>query len=71
MIDERGHYTENVAFNDINHEELQLILCLSSPVTTRAYNEQVEYIEQTGRIADIGDAHIQGLTNKGPYGLCS
>ena len=52
---QRSQYTENVVFNFVLHQELKLILCLSSPMTTRAYNEKIQHIEHGGRVVDIGD----------------
>ena len=52
----RGFFTENIAFNIVYEDRLKLVLCLSSPATTRVYNQQERYIQETGMIGNIGDA---------------
>ena len=57
LMASRTHFTENIAFNIVYEERLQLVLCLSSPKSTSRRNEQVRLVDQHG-VYGIGDVYM-------------
>ena len=53
----RRFFTENIAFNIVYEDRLKLVLCLSSPTSTRVRNEQVRFMDQHG-VYGIGDVYV-------------
>ena len=52
----RRFFTENIAFNIVYEDRLVLVVCVSTPTSTRVRNEQMRFMDQHG-VHGIGDVY--------------
>ena len=64
MMNSRTHFTENVAFNIVYDGRMKLVVCVSTPASTRILNDQMRIMDERGLIG-IGDAYMWAQLGSG------